>query len=251
MQADGYNSMERKMHQERQCIRGSNNTFCFDGKGINKYLIYGILTITTSVIFLFPNLGTARVACVISQLQGEISVVRIKTGDHKATNFEKILAGDHIKLYQGAKARLCFLTNDRIEEWSGPVDLIVQAQETQDVLNTKKPVVSCTGEETTYLNESKLLTDQKDLISGEIHLRGVLMNVTLNENQQQELRVIEEKLGDLSARPPGGDYTADLYYLACLEHLGQKASMYQYIKKLLERESGNENLLKMLQKIYD
>lgn len=210
---------------------------------------YYLLILLTSLMLITPGNVRSQVVCQVSDLDGQALLIPKNGNRHELTEFEKIESGGQVNLSQGAKLRLCFLSNGRIEEWVGPAELIIEDHATSEVLNKNKPVIKEYTELKTVLSESIALRNQKELIAGQVTVRKPIIDAKLSLKEQEELDKNEQLFNMLKSQFPAGDHTADIFHLAYLEHFGQKASMYKNINKLLRSEKDNQALMEMLKGI--
>jgi len=132
------------------------------------------------------------------------------------------------------------LNNGRIEEWVGPVTLIINEDNASDIANIKVAAVSNYEETKTVFRGSDVLRNQNKLLSGVTPLRGGVDNKQLNAAEENDLKKIKEIYVELARKLPKDDYFADFYYIANLERLEQHATLHDHLKKMKEIASKQE-----------
>jgi len=212
------------------------------------------LLLAVAVVAGLHGAAWAQVACMVSALEGQASLVRRGGQPVALTPFKKLLPGDLVELSAGGRLRLSFLAQGKAEAWTGPATLSIQADAAKDLAKGQKPAVTSLGLDTTFIKDSPVLNDQRELVAGQIAVRGAssgkLENAPLDPLRAEDLRKAEAEYRRLQKAMPRKDATPHIFYLAALERLGQKKSMAELIQVLLENDSGNLELSEMLDDLY-
>lgn len=212
------------------------------------------LALVVAVVTGLHGAAWAQVACMVSGLEGQASLVRRGAQPVQLTSFKKLLPGDLVELSAGGRLRLSFLAQGKAEAWTGPAMLSIQADTAQDLAKGQKPAVTSLGVDTTFIKDSPVLNDQRELVAGQIAVRGSssgkLENAALDPQRAEDLRKVEAEYRRLQKAMPRRDVTPHIFYLAALERLGQRKSMAELIQVLLENDSGNLELSEMLDDLY-
>ncbi|GAB6038812.1 hypothetical protein JCM15519_33710 [Fundidesulfovibrio butyratiphilus] len=196
----------------------------------------------------------AQVACMVSSLDGKAALVRNGGQPVGLSTFKKLLPGDQVDLPQGSSLRLSYLAQGKAETWSGPARLVIEPERAQDTLGKKKPQVVKLGTDASLLKDSPMLRDQKELVAGQITVRGSMgvtpENAPLDASQRNQLLKAEAEYRRLVKTLPPTDATPYLFYLASLDRLGQKATMAEVLQNLLDKDGANRELAAMLKGLY-
>jgi hypothetical protein len=203
------------------------------------------------VLFSFISISTfswAQGACMVSALEGQATIVRGQDQPRPVNKFKKLWPGDQLEIAKETTIKLNYLALGRVEQWNGPARIIIEDQGGRDQNNMQQPTIMEIGKLTADLKNSKLLNQQN--VAGQIAIRGArtsqVVNAPLDQQGKNELRRIQETYDDLLRKNAKDDVTAEMYYLACLEGLGQKELMARHIHKLLNKNGSNADLEEML-----
>jgi len=201
-----------------------------------------------------PAPARAQVACMVSGLEGQAVLTRRGKQQAGIGAFKKLLPGDEVELSQGASLRLSYLALGKAESWTGPARITIEAQGGEDGLNHQKPRVANLGTDTALLEDSPMLDSQRELVAGQLAVRGARNvtpeNLPLEASQREQLRKAQAEYRRLKDTMPAGDATPYLFYLTALDRLGQRASMAELIQELLDKDGGNPELARMLKGLY-
>ena len=207
----------------------------------------------TTLIALFSVLGIssfswAQGACMVSGLDGQATVLHDKDQPRPINKFKKIWPGDQVEIAKETTIQLNYLALGRVESWKGPALIIIEENGGHDQNNAQKPTIMDIGNLSTELKGSKLLNQQNT--AGQIAIRGTrnsrYEDAPLNQQDKDKLLQIQTTYNKLLPQTSKGDVTADMYYLASLEVLGQKETMAKHIYKLLSMNGSNADLEEML-----
>lgn len=203
-----------------------------------------------AVIFVFciTTFSWAQGACMVSGLEGKAKVFHDKDQPRLINKFKKLWPGDKVEIDKEATIQLNYLAIGRVENWKGPARIFIEEQGGHDQNNVQQPTVTNIGNLRAELKNSKLLNQQN--ISGQIAVRGVrashVVNAPLNQQGKNELERIQATYNSSLQKSSKNDVTADIYYLAGLEGLGQKELMVRHIHKLLSMNGSNPELEELL-----
>jgi len=207
----------------------------------------------TTLITLFSLLATsasswAQGACMVSGLEGQATVFHDQDQPRPINKFKKIWPGDQVEIGKETTIQLNYLALGRVENWKGPARILIEEQGGRDQMQVQQPTVSNIGNLTADLKSSKLLNQQN--VAGQIAVRGArtspVVNAPLGQQGKSELERIQTTYNSLLKKSSKNDATADMYYLAGLEGLGQKELMARHIHKLLSMNGSNVDLEEML-----
>lgn len=194
------------------------------------------------------NSSWAQGACMVSDMDGQVLIVCEKDQPRPINKFKKLWPGDQLELKTDTKVQLNYLAIGRIEQWNGPVQLVIEKSGARDKNNLKQPKVINLEKLTPSLKESKILNQQN--VAGQIAIRGgwfsQTVNAPLNLQKKKTLESLQKTYSELRQKTAESDTTADMYYLAGLERLGQKEAMAQHIQNLLSNNGYNPDLEAML-----
>ena len=196
----------------------------------------------------FSTTSWAQGACMVSGLDGQATIIHDKEQSRPINKFKKVWPGDQLEIAKDTTIQLNYLALGRVENWKGPALIIIEDQGGRDQNNIQKPTIMDIGNLVTELKGSKLLNQQNT--AGQIAIRGTrgsrYEDVSLNQQDKDKLLQIQTTYNKLLPQTPKGDVTADMYYLASLEALGQKETMAKHIYKLLSMNGSNIDLEEML-----
>jgi len=190
----------------------------------------------------------AQGACMVSDFDGQVLLIRDKDQPRPVNKFKKLWPGDQLELPQEAKVQLNYLGLGKIEQWIGPMRLTIEKSGAHGNSNVNQPKIIKIESITPYLKDSKILNQQN--VSGQIAVRGgwfsQVTNLPLDKQKKKSLERLQITYGELKNKTNPSDSTADMYYLAGLEMLGQKETMAEHIQKLLSTNGYNPDLEAML-----
>lgn len=190
----------------------------------------------------------ASSACLVSGLEGKAAVLHDKDQSQPINTFKKLWPGDIVELADDSTIMLNYLAYGRIEKWRGPARIVIEERGGADQTKNQQPTLVNLGGLAADLKNSKLLTQQNT--SGQIAVRGArharYENAMLDQPGKEKLQQIQAQYATSSQDARKGDVTADLYYLAALENLGQKDAMARHIYKLLSMNGSSPELEEML-----
>ena len=200
-----------------------------------------------SLMFL-PGMSQAQGACMVSGLEGQATLFHGNEQAQTVTRFKKLWPGDRVELLNGATLQLNYLAIGRLEDWKGPASITITEKSGQGQNDRQQPTVANIANLDANLKTSAILNQQN--VSGQISVRGMhasrIVNAPLESQGQQELERVKVTYENLLKKGGRGDVTADMYYLASLEQLGQKELMARHIHKLLSMYGSNPELEEML-----
>jgi len=206
------------------------------------------LAITLISLLGITGLSWAQGACMVSGLEGQATVFHDKDQPRSINKFKKLWPGDQLEISKETTVQLDFLAFGRVETWKGPVRIVIEEKDGRAQNDAQQPTITNTGNLTPDLKNSTLLNQQN--IAGQISVRGALTpqiaNSPLDQQGQKELERIQNMYNSLLQKNVNGNVTADMYYLAALEGLGQKELMARHIYKLLSLYGSNVELEEML-----
>lgn len=190
----------------------------------------------------------AQGACMVSRLEGQATVFHDKDQPRPVNKFKKLWPGDQLEIAKETTIQLNYLALGRIENWTGPARIVIEDQGGRDQNEIQKPTITNIGNLMADLKGSKLLNQQNT--AGQIAIRGTRTSQTvdtpLDQQGKAELERIQTTYNGLLQKNAKGDVTAEMYYLAGLERLGQKETMARHIHKLLSMNGSNPELEAML-----
>lgn len=196
----------------------------------------------------FSTTSWAQGACMVSGLDGQATIIHDKEQSRPINKFKKVWPGDQLEIAKDTTIQLNYLALGRVENWKGPALIIIEDQGGRDQNNIQKPAIMDIGNLVTELKGSKLLNQQNT--AGQIAIRGTRSSryedIPLSQQEKDKLLQIQTTYNKLLPQTPKGDVTADMYYLASLEALGQKETMAKHIYKLLSMNGSNIDLEEML-----
>ncbi|WP_176629295.1 hypothetical protein [Desulfolutivibrio sulfodismutans] len=184
------------------------------------------------VATLVPAGAHAQVACLASDVSGEVALGRGPSARVKLTKYRKIVEGDLILLMPGSRVRLTYLPMDMAEDWIGPATLRASSKGAVDEAAGTSPVVTSLGARRLGIEDSTILRDQRELVSGQFRVRSASRDEPLDARGLRALDDLRALCQHLRAVSPSGDGTAVIVYLAGLERLGQKAEMARILREV-------------------
>lgn len=191
----------------------------------------------------------AQGACMVSRLDGQALLFRDKDAPCPINKFKKLWPGDQVELPKDSMLQLNFLGLGRVEIWKGPARVLIETLGGRDQLNSQQPTIQNLGNLTADLRGSKLLNQQN--VAGHVLVRGgrapSAQDKPLSQAEQEQLQSVQRNYSTLVAQNTNSDdVSADLYYLAALESLEQKATMARHIRELLRIQANNADLESLL-----
>jgi len=199
-------------------------------------------------LFCTAQFAWASGACMITDFKGTPSLFSEKGQQAKIARFKKLWPGDTIEVPQEAEIALAYLALGRIEKWQGPALVTIGENGSKDPNSNQQPMVTTIDKLNSYLKKSELLNAQN--VAGQIAIRGnataEAKNLDLTPQGKSELHQLETTYHKIVQQTASSDITAELYYLAGLEKLGQRATMTRQIHALLRKNGSNPELEKIL-----
>lgn len=190
-------------------------------------------------------------ACMITDFKGTPTLFNQKGPQAKIARFKKLWPDDTISVPKEAEIVLAYLALGRIEKWQGPALVTIGTNGSKDPNSNQQPMVTTLDKSNSYLEKSELLNAQN--VAGQIAIRGnstaEAKNLDLRPQGKRELHQLETAYHKLMQQTAPSDITAELYYLAGLEKLGQRETMTRHIHALLRKHGSNPELEKLLGKI--
>ena len=210
--------------------------------------LFAAISIALISLLGFSGTSWAQGARMVSGLDGTATIIHEKEQPRLVNKFKKVWPGDQLEIPKDTTIQLNYLALGRVETWKGPARIVIEDTCGRDQNNIQSPTIVDIGNLSTELKGSKLLNQQNT--AGQITIRGNrnfrYEDLPLNQQDKEKLLQLQTTYNKLLPQTPRGDVTADMYYLAGLELLGQKETMAKHIYKLLSMNGSNIDLEEML-----